>query len=252
MNSIRGRLQRTLTCLAVAVTAALPAAQTAVARVNAVVPGSAGNTIDFELPARAGSQWCVEVVSHPAWITNVAIALPPVSSAVEAQIRFDVVAATSLGERGALVVRIGEDDLAGGPATQVHHAVFLRTAPEAPEDQHDYRIEECCLPSAGAQLSPDGRPRECVLLGAAPNPWCGRTGIRFGLPAGGESVGLRILDVTGRLVQLIRTPELEAGYHQIPWDGRDLDGRWAAPGIYFYEITAGPWSACDRMLRLAR
>jgi hypothetical protein len=254
MDSIRQRLVRELLRLAAALLFALPATGISSALEYAVVPGSTGNSVDLQTAAADGPALLVELLSHPAWITRLAID-PPSGATRGAQVSFDVDPAVGVGACGALVLRISEcDGSAAGTAgaASVRRAILLRTSSSAPEHQRDYRIEECCVPSAGLDMGPDGQPRGHVLLGIAPNPWCGRTGIRFGLPAGGGSVGLRIHDVTGRLVQAIQTPELEAGYHQIPWDGCDAEGQPAPPGIYFYEITSGPWCARGRMLRLAR
>jgi hypothetical protein len=251
MDSIRQRLVLELLRLAAALLLALSSTGVAAALEYSVVPGSAGNSVDLQTVPAGGPALLVEVLSHPAWITHLAVVAPG-GAARGAQVSFDVDPAAGVGACGALVLSIAEGDGSGAGAAAVRRAILLRTALSAPEHQHDYRIEECCIPSAGADMGPDGKPRGHVLLGAAPNPWCGQTAVRFGLPAGGGSVELRIHDVAGRLVQSIRTPELEPGYHQVTWDGRDAEGRTAPPGIYFYEIASGPWSARGRMLRLAR
>ena len=105
------------------------------------------------------------------------------------------------------------------------------------------------MPTAGIRDARDGRPDRPVLLGAVPNPWRALTDIRFGL-ATASPISLRILDVAGRVVREVRTPELAPGYHQIQWDGRDAGGQPVASGLYFYELSAGAWLATGKTLLL--
>ena len=53
-------------------------------------------------------------------------------------------------------------------------------------------------------------------------------------------VGLRIVDVSGRLVRTIVRGALRgAGAHRLDWNGCDDAGRRAAPGVYFVRLDAG-------------
>ena len=56
----------------------------------------------------------------------------------------------------------------------------------------------------------------------------------------GESVDLRIYDVTGRLVRtLLDGEQRDAGYHLEMWNGTNDGGRRVASGIYFSRLVAG-------------
>ena len=78
-----------------------------------------------------------------------------------------------------------------------------------------------------------------VLLPAAPNPFNPRTQIRFRLETAGP-VTLRIYDLAGRLVRtLVDGGALEAGLHEVSWEGRSDQGRTLASGLYFPRLQVG-------------
>jgi flagellar hook assembly protein FlgD len=49
-------------------------------------------------------------------------------------------------------------------------------------------------------------------------------------------VHLLIYDVAGRLVRRLVDVPLEAGRHEVQWDGRDEAGRRLESGTYFFEL----------------
>lgn len=70
---------------------------------------------------------------------------------------------------------------------------------------------------------------------ASPNPFRTNTTIDFAL-ARETDVELRILDVAGRVVRTLVTGTLEAGEHEVEWDGRDKLGATSTSGVYFYRL----------------
>jgi hypothetical protein len=58
----------------------------------------------------------------------------------------------------------------------------------------------------------------------------------------------RIYDLSGRLVSHAGSQVLEAGQQTLTWDGKDLHGRAAQPGIYFYHVATGEWEATGRVV----
>ena len=81
------------------------------------------------------------------------------------------------------------------------------------------------------------------LLGNRPNPFNPATLIAFALdrPA---TIDLLVYDLAGRLVKTLATREhLEAGRHELRWDGRDGRGRPLAAGTFVYRLVSGPHEA---------
>jgi flagellar hook assembly protein FlgD len=57
-----------------------------------------------------------------------------------------------------------------------------------------------------------------------------------------------VYDVAGRLVSLLVQQVQAEGSYEMVWHGRDVEGRMAPTGIYFYRLTAGGESQTRRML----
>jgi hypothetical protein len=75
----------------------------------------------------------------------------------------------------------------------------------------------------------------------APNPFNPTTTLRFTLETGGDAV-LAIYDVTGRHVRTLVSGPMDAGAHQVVWDGTDDAGRAVASGVYMCQLR---WTAHD-------
>jgi len=75
-----------------------------------------------------------------------------------------------------------------------------------------------------------------------PNPSHLSTTIRFNLPAKSR-VELKIYDVPGREVSTLINQELNAGIHQIEFDGSNLPS-----GVYFYRLVAGSLSETKKVV----
>ena len=82
-----------------------------------------------------------------------------------------------------------------------------------------------------------------------PNPTAGRVVFRFSLAAAAPTQ-LDVLDVTGRRVWGTQQNWLDAGRHDIHWDGRDDRGGPALSGLYFVRLTSGGKSLASRFVRL--
>jgi photosystem II stability/assembly factor-like uncharacterized protein len=101
----------------------------------------------------------------------------------------------------------------------------------------------------GVPDDPDGPPAAGPQLGQNfPNPFNPRTTISYDL-RGPARVSLKIYDVSGHLVRVLRDGVAEtAGHHEVTWEGRDRAGRGVAAGVYFYRLQAGPYVGTRRML----
>jgi len=77
-----------------------------------------------------------------------------------------------------------------------------------------------------------------VLRPSMPNPTRTTASIRFGLPAD-ANVTLRIFSVDGRLVRVLADGvHYPRGFHELAWDGRDVDGRAVSAGVFPYRLDA--------------
>jgi hypothetical protein len=66
-------------------------------------------------------------------------------------------------------------------------------------------------------------PQAVYLSAPNPNPACGSTALRFGLPHD-ASASIQVHDVTGRLVRKLGGSRYAAGEHLLGWDLRDEAG----------------------------
>ena len=82
-----------------------------------------------------------------------------------------------------------------------------------------------------------------------PNPFNPSTRIDFSLDRAVRAT-LAVYDVSGRRVQTLVSRELPAGSHSAEWDGRDLQGRPVASGIYLIRLTAGERSLTQKAVLL--
>ncbi len=92
-------------------------------------------------------------------------------------------------------------------------------------------------------------PAVLHLYQARPNPTTGSTIVAFALPEAGPA-RLEVFDVAGRKVALLADGTREAGLHHVEWDGLTAPGRRAAPGVYFYKLTAGDKTLSQRLVML--
>ncbi len=91
----------------------------------------------------------------------------------------------------------------------------------------------------GVDDGPPLPPSEGRLQPNVPNPFNPSTLIRFEL-GGALPVKLTVHDAAGRQVRdLLRSPLLPGGEHEVRWDGRDGSGRMAAAGVYIVKLEAG-------------
>jgi len=77
-----------------------------------------------------------------------------------------------------------------------------------------------------------------------PNPFNPSTNIAFFLPQQ-QHVLLRVLDILGKEVKILLDNQITAGYHEVPFEARDL-----VSGHYFYEIRTAEYNDARKMLLL--
>jgi len=79
-------------------------------------------------------------------------------------------------------------------------------------------------------------PREFGLDQNYPNPFNPTTSIRFQLPRA-CMVRLEIINLLGESIRTLVNEPLEAGNHEVIWDGKDKNGATLPSGIYLYILT---------------
>ncbi len=84
---------------------------------------------------------------------------------------------------------------------------------------------------------------------ARPNPTTGATTIPFELSRS-AAVDLSIYDPTGRKVRTLLHSTMDAGSHQLDWDGSDAAGRSVPAGVYYYRLRAGMETAVRSVTRM--
>lgn len=82
-----------------------------------------------------------------------------------------------------------------------------------------------------------------------PNPFNPETTIVFNMPQSGE-VKVSVYNTRGQLVQTLVNERLNAGSHEILWDGKDQSGAISSSGVYFYRIETEEQSINRRMILL--
>jgi aminopeptidase N len=80
-------------------------------------------------------------------------------------------------------------------------------------------------------------PAALEFLAPRPNPSHGGTTFVFGLPREAQA-RLEVFDVRGARVRSLDAGRLRAGPHELPWDGRERDGRPVEPGIYIVKLES--------------
>ncbi len=102
--------------------------------------------------------------------------------------------------------------------------------------------------STDIDLSTDDKdiniPSAFKLYANYPNPFNPITIIGFELQSNSE-VNLNIYNLRGQLVDTILNEHISAGYHKVIWNARNYPS-----GIYFARLTAGDYSATQKMILL--
>jgi hypothetical protein len=89
-----------------------------------------------------------------------------------------------------------------------------------------------------------------------PNPFNPITIIKFTVHSAQSMVHrpvpttLRIYNILGQKVRTLVDEPKSVGNYEVIWDGKDDNGKEVASGIYFYQLKAGEFSECKKMLFL--
>ena len=112
----------------------------------------------------------------------------------------------------------------------------------------DIRVEVLPpLPSGVEDDAADATAARTMLGSARPNPMrtTARIGFRLATPGAAQ---IEVFDAAGRHVRTLVNGRIDAGPHEVSWDGRDDGGAAAAPGVYFYRLRCGGYEESSRVV----
>ncbi len=120
-------------------------------------------------------------------------------------------------------------------------ATITIAAPGAVGSAQDVKITQAAVVAGIAdQLS--GIPEEYGLSQNYPNPFNPATMIRFALPKAGQT-RLEVFNALGQKVAVLVEGLLDAGFHQVSFDGSTLPS-----GLYLYRLQAGEYVATKKLV----
>jgi hypothetical protein len=89
-----------------------------------------------------------------------------------------------------------------------------------------------------------------VLGQSYPNPVLGGdVRVRFSV-AKRCKVRLTVYNVLGQQVKVLHSGNVEPGWHELRWDGRNQDGKRVGPGLFFYRLETPVYEATKKMVML--
>jgi len=92
-------------------------------------------------------------------------------------------------------------------------------------------------------------PTEYELSQNFPNPFNPQTTINFQIPEPGR-VEITVFNLLGQRMTPLLERDLEAGYHQLVWNGTDEFGRSLGSGVYILRMTAGDYVSHRKVMLL--
>jgi hypothetical protein len=92
-------------------------------------------------------------------------------------------------------------------------------------------------------------PRAFRLHQNYPNPFNSRTNIRFEL-GGSSHTTLRIYNITVQQIRQLMDDVLQAGEHEVYWDGKDDSGHEVSSGLYIFQIETDRFVQSKKALLL--
>jgi hypothetical protein len=92
-----------------------------------------------------------------------------------------------------------------------------------------------------------GLPTQYAVKQNYPNPFNPNTVIHYQLPQRSE-VSLVVYDLLGKQIRSLLNRTVEAGYHNVEWDGKNNSGTQVSSGIYIYWFKANEFTHSYKMI----
>ena len=105
-----------------------------------------------------------------------------------------------------------------------------------------------CLPKHGItdQQEELVQPTTFALKQNYPNPFNPETRISFALPEAGE-VELSIYNLQGQIVRKLISQQVNAGHHEVIWNGKDEAGQILPSGVYLHKLKVNGFEETRKM-----
>ncbi|MBL8028832.1 MAG: T9SS type A sorting domain-containing protein [Fibrobacteres bacterium] len=116
------------------------------------------------------------------------------------------------------------------------HNAFIMTA--GPWTGSHYPVMAYRYKRAATAAEQPGERKNDILLTSSPNPFNLESAIKVYLPDRMQ-VKLEVFNVDGRMIRVIASDMLAKGEHRFIWNGKDLNSRTVAEGVYYLRVTAG-------------
>ena len=155
---------------------------------------------------------------------------------------------SAAGPHVAAAAALVQQAFPGIAAGQVEHLIrqgayadtFTGAVPNETWGNGKLRILNALNVAVGVTEMADGLRAPALHLDPNfPNPFNPTTWIPFYLPSDGHAT-LKIFNVRGQLVKVLRDRRYTRGPHSVVWDGTDEKGAGVASGLYFSELRQGP------------
>ncbi len=105
------------------------------------------------------------------------------------------------------------------------------------------------------EIEPSGIEDEEIIVPVSfslnqnyPNPFNPTTTISFSVAQASSFVTLDIYNIKGQKVRTLINKKLDAGTHQVVWNGNDTNDKSVTSGVYFYKMNAGNYTNTKKMI----
>jgi hypothetical protein len=152
--------------------------------------------------------------------------------------------------RTSLVIPAGAADTVGVfylPTSATHDTATLSIVSDDPDSPHSVPVLGRAVGNVAVE---GGNPAAFALWQNRPNPFTGRTTIRYALPVAAR-VKLEVFNVKGDRVATLVDEDKGPGAYSVGFGPGARGGSARLPsGIYFYRFRAGSYTATHRMVMM--
>jgi hypothetical protein len=86
-----------------------------------------------------------------------------------------------------------------------------------------------------------------LALSVTPNPMNLSSNVKFALPSSGRA-SIKVYNIHGQMVETLVDGNVDAGEHNMHWDGTNYSGNKVTSGIYFFKLETGKGSVISKVV----